>query len=85
MGREKVCHGGIVMESVAKGRARSEPVEEGEEGVRGKGERVEVDEVCDVVRSEGRENAFEGGVERVIRRGLRMEIAVVVVDGVDGF
>lgn len=85
MGREKVCHGGVVMESVAKGRARSEPFEEGKEGVRGKRERVEVDEVGDVVRSEGRENAFERGVERVIRGCLRMEIVVVIVDGVDGF
>lgn len=74
-------HGGIVMESVTKGRARSEVVEEREEGERWKRERVEVDEVCDVVRGERWENAFESWVERVIRIG----IVVVVVDCVDGF
>ncbi|PNX79406.1 hypothetical protein L195_g035392 [Trifolium pratense] len=84
MGREEMGHSGIVMESVAKRRTRREIVEEREEGMWGKRERVEVDEVCDVMRSEGRENAFESWVERVIRIRI-VVVVVVVVDGVDGF
>jgi hypothetical protein len=83
MGREEMCHGGIVMESVAKRRTRREIVEERKERVRGKRERVEADEICDVMRSEGRENAFESCVERVIRWCLG--IGIVVLDGVNGF
>jgi len=79
-----MSHGGVIMESVTKGRARSEVVEEREEGERWERERVEVDEVCDVVRSERWENAFESWIERVIRWCLRI-VVVVVVDCVDGF
>jgi hypothetical protein len=51
MGREEISHGGIVIESVTKGRTRREIVEERKERMRGKRERVKVNEVCDVMRS----------------------------------
>lgn len=59
-------HGAVGMERVAKGRSRCEIVEEGEEGGRGEGERVEGDEVGDVARRKGREDAPESWVLRVI-------------------
>lgn len=51
-------HGGVGMESVTKRWTRSEVVEEREEGLRRERERVEIDEVCYVMRSERRNNAF---------------------------
>lgn len=59
-------HGAVGMESVAIGGTRCEVVEEGEEGGRGEGERVEGDEVGDMARRKGRENAAESWVLRVI-------------------
>lgn len=70
-------HGAVGMESVAKGRARSVVVEEGEERGRGEGERVEGDEGADVARLEVREDLFESRVLRVI--------VLLVLGIVDGF
>jgi len=63
---EEVKHGAVGMESVAIGGSRCEVVEEGEEGGRGEGERVEGDKVGDVARGKGREDAPESWVLRVI-------------------
>jgi len=73
-----VKHGAVGMESVAKGRARSEVVEEGEERGGGETERVEGDELADVARREGREDSFKSRV-------LRVTLLVFGLGIVDGF